>query len=130
MNEDFSALFAKSCLARIGVQSSLVAAVQQLIFATRLGFKLPSLDNGEAVIVDVDLSILGQPPEVFDAYEKNIRLEYKHVPEAAFWSARTKILKKFLKKKHIFNTQVFIDLYEHTAVENIARSIKAAIARR
>jgi len=130
VNEEFSAAFAQSCLTRIGVQSAFIANIQRLIFATRLGFKLPLVDSGEAVVVDVDLSILGQPPEVFDIYEKNVRLEYKHVSEATFWSARTKILKLFLKKKHIFNTQVFTDLYEHAARENIARSVKAAIARR
>ena len=33
--------------------------------------------------MDIDLSILGQPAGIYDAYDSAIRLEYAHVPEAA-----------------------------------------------
>ena len=55
-------------------------------------------------MTDVDLAILGQPPTIFDEYERRVRLEYSHVPETAFRAGRAKVLQTFLKRETIYRT--------------------------
>ena len=47
-------------------------------------------DADAAVLVDVDLSILGAPPRRFDEYEREVREEYARVPEVIFRRERRK----------------------------------------
>ena len=73
--------------------------------------------------MDIDLAILGQPPELFDVYERAIRLEYANVSDAAFRIGRTKVLHGFLKRTSIYLTPEFRERYEITARSNLRRSI-------
>lgn len=69
------------------------------------------------------MSILGQPQEIFDAYEFNVRREY--VPpysDPEFEAGRTVFIKAFLKKD-IFWTDIFRGKYEKSAKENLRRSL-------
>lgn len=72
---------------------------------------------------DIDLSILGRSPEVFQAYEENIQKEYSHVPGMNFIEGRLKILMEFQDRKYIYETQIFGERYEKQARKNIAESI-------
>jgi predicted metal-dependent HD superfamily phosphohydrolase len=82
------------------------------------------LDTDEKILVDVDLSILGERPERFDEYEDQIREEYAWVPGVVFRARRRKILKAFLARASIFNTRKFVETYEAQARANLERSIK------
>jgi predicted metal-dependent HD superfamily phosphohydrolase len=73
--------------------------------------------------VDIDLSILGGPPDEFDAYERAIRHEYAHVPGEAFASGRARILRGFLARGWIYATELFRERYETAARENLRRSL-------
>jgi predicted metal-dependent HD superfamily phosphohydrolase len=96
--------------------------VERLIIATKHSVIITSQD--EQLIVDVDLSILGQPKGRFDEYERQIRREYKHVPWDTFVAKRSAILKSFLDRPTIYLTQFFRNKYEAQARQNIARSLK------
>ena len=73
-NEDASARLAAAALAQLGVPGQTVHDVTELILATRHR-AVPS-DPDSALLVDIDLAILGQAADVFDAYEEAIRVEY------------------------------------------------------
>ena len=79
-------------------------------------------------MIDIDLSILGQPPDRFDAYETEIRTEYAPVIEergtAAFNSGRAGILRRFLDRPAIYSTEHFRARYERAARANLQRSIE------
>ena len=76
----------------------------------------------EALLVDVDLAILGQPAERFDLYERQIREEYAWVPKLVFKMKRASILRGFLKRPFIYGTELFRAKYEAAARANLSRS--------
>ena len=90
--------------------------------STNLTFLLPGEPDVQ-LLVDIDLSILGQPETKFDEYERQVREEYEWVPEDQFVVGRSAMLKSFLDRPNIFATQFFSNKYEKQARANIARSL-------
>jgi len=91
--------------------------------------QLPETLSGKALsdaayFLDMDLSILGARPDVFDAYEDHIRFEYAFVPDEIYISARANILKGFLTREQLYFTDVCSKLWESKARANLARSIE------
>lgn len=78
-----------------------------------------------ALLLDLDLSILGSDPETFARYDRAIRLEYTHVPLATYRAARAAILAKFLARERLFLTEWAADRWESSARSNLARAITA-----
>lgn len=95
----------------------------RLILATR--HDAPPIVFDEQVLVDVDLSILGQGVERFDAYQREIRAEYTWVEVDAFRAGRRAVLERFLARPRIFLTQFFFERYETEARSNVERSLAA-----
>lgn len=93
-----------------------------LILATQ-HHTLPDVP-GAALVVDIDLSILGRPAAEFDRYEAAIRQEYEWVPEPAYRQARLRILDGFVARPAIYQTAFFQERYEAQARLNLARSIQ------
>jgi predicted metal-dependent HD superfamily phosphohydrolase len=85
----------------------------------------PADQSDMAEFLDMDLSILGARPEVFDAYEQAIRREYAYVPEPLFREARRGILKRFLERERLYFSDWGRDRFEATARANLAASIAA-----
>lgn len=81
-----------------------------------------------ALFLDMDLSILGAPEAVFDAYEVNVRTEYAHVPEAAFRAGRAAILSAFLGRERLYFSDWGHARFEAAARANLSRSIAALSA--
>ncbi len=77
----------------------------------------------EKLIIDVDLSILGQKRERFIEYEKLIAKEYNHIPRKLFLSGRIFVLKSFLRREHIYLTPYFRNKYERQARKNLMHSL-------
>ena len=81
-----------------------------------------------ALFLDMDLSILGAAPDVFDAYEQAVRREYGWVEEPMWRAGRGAVLKNFLARPHIFHTEEFRRRFEaagqakHGAVAQGARA--------
>ncbi|MGI6853392.1 HD domain-containing protein [Mesorhizobium sp. 1B3] len=92
------------------------------------GHALPDFDDpaalrDAALFLDMDLSILGAPPHVFDAYEAGVRREYDWVSEADWRTGRRSVLQRFLSREHIFHTDIFRTACETKARENLSRSL-------
>ncbi len=121
-NEEQSVLFALEIGRECGVPEDFLQRVGALIMETKHP-SLPDNDDGR-LIVDIDLAILGQPEDVFDKYEENIRKEYSFVPEDVFRSKRAEILHSFLDRPSIYCTEFFRKKYEVQARRNLQRSIQ------
>jgi predicted metal-dependent HD superfamily phosphohydrolase len=121
-NEKKSADWARASALQAGVPGETAERVHALIMATRHE-AVPSGADAE-LLVDVDLSILGAPPERFDEYERQIREEYAWVPGFVFRRERAQILEGFLARPSIFSTAHFRSRYERQARENLARSLE------
>lgn len=120
-NEEQSAALVECCLESAG-RKDLVETVAALVMAT----KSHNADLGPeaALIIDVDLSILGQKESRFSEYESQIRAEYSWVSEEVFNAKRAEILQRFLDRKRIYSTEQFFAKYERTARHNLQRSIR------
>lgn len=100
---------------------ALGQSVTNLIMATK--HSVAPVDSDAQLIVDIDLSILGQVEEKFDEYEQLVRKEYEWVPEDAFVIGRSVILRSLLDRPNIYTTQFFRDKLEKQARANIKRSL-------
>jgi predicted metal-dependent HD superfamily phosphohydrolase len=120
-NEQRSAEWARTVAAQAGLDASVGQRVAALIMATRHD-ALPA-DADAAVLVDVDLSILGAPPLRFDEYEREVREEYAQVPKAVFRRERRKILRRLLERPQLYNTPQMRESHERRARANLERSV-------
>ena len=101
----------------------------RMIEATAAHGLADNLDENDrsdmAEFLDMDLSILGVAPAVFDGYERAIRDEYAFVPEALFRAARRGILERFLERPTLYFSDWGHERFEARARSNIAASIAA-----
>jgi len=121
-NEVDSAKWASKFLSANGAPSELVESVYRLIIATKHDVALTS--NDEAVLVDIDLSILGSEPAEYRQFEENVRTEYRLMPGPIFRRKRAEILQSFLDRDYIYNIQRFRDMYEDMARSNLETAIQ------
>ncbi len=126
-NEKRSAALAVRMLSDFGAPASLPSEVRDLILATR--HDAPPSTPASAIIVDVDLAILGQSPAIYDRYEAAIREEYAWVDDDTFARGRRKILQSFLDREFIYTTQEMRHRYEASARKNLTRALQTLAAR-
>lgn len=122
-NELQSALLAKGRLLDGGVEGERAAAVYRLIMATCHGVPAAPPAADEALLLDIDLAILGQSEEIYDRYEQAIRLEYSHVELESYRKGRGKVLQSFLNRESIYLTADFRQRYEEPARQNLKRAL-------
>ncbi|MFT4714610.1 MAG: putative metal-dependent HD superfamily phosphohydrolase, partial [Candidatus Azotimanducaceae bacterium] len=77
-----------------------------------------------ALLLDVDLGILGTPSDIFERYDAQIRQEYEWIPLPDYKRGRAEILKSFLNRDAIFTTEYFQANYEARARSNLKRKIE------
>ncbi|RAZ77427.1 HD domain-containing protein [Mesorhizobium atlanticum] len=127
-NEAKSAELAEKRLAG-RVDPRRLARIAAMINATATHELPPFRDedalNDAALLLDMDLAILGAEPAIFDAYEKAVRLEYGWVEEPMWRAGRSAVLKTFLARPRIFHTAEFQKRFEAQARHNIQRSLAA-----
>jgi predicted metal-dependent HD superfamily phosphohydrolase len=121
-NEDNSARLALTTLTEGGAPGEVADRIAQLVLATR-HLAIPR-EPDAALLCDIDLSILGRTTEVFNEFERRIRLEYGWVPESVYRAARVEILEGFLRRPSIYQTDYFRDHYESPARANLSRILK------
>lgn len=120
-NEADSASWCKKFLAQNQYDGAKINLINDLIMATLHNHEVNK--NDEMLLVDIDLSILGSPAEVYDEFEKNIRKEYSIVPSFIFRKKRKKLLQAFIDRDSIFNHEHFKIKYEQLARDNMCRAI-------
>ncbi len=120
-NEAQSARLAGQFLDKAGVDPQLVSAVESLILATK--HIAPPTSRDAALLVDIDLAILGQPRERYARFEEEIRSEYSWVALAEFAAGRGTILRGFLGRPAIYCTDSLRRRYEATARDNLRWAI-------
>lgn len=121
-NEDVSAELAERDLAAQGEPAGHRAEVARLIRLTK-GHQVEPGDRLGAVMVSIDLSILGRDPAAYDRYAAQIREEYAWVPEDGWRAGRARVLRHFLDAEVIYADPVFRARLEAQARENLAREL-------
>lgn len=131
-NESKSAALARKKLAgRIDAArlDRIVAMIEATATHQLPAFANPGAIRDAAIFLDMDLAVLGAPPEVFDKYEHAVRQEYAWVPEQAWIAGRSDVLKSFLSRTSVFHTPEFRDRFEEKARQNMERSLAALEAQ-
>lgn len=121
-NEHRSALYASGLLAAAGL-ADLSAEVSELIMATT--HNPDRLSGDTALLVGIDLSILGSSQEDYRCYTAAVRREYSWVSDEAFRLGRLKLLESFLQRARIFDHPACFDLWERSARANIEEEIES-----
>ncbi len=122
-NEAMSAKWADIVLlGQLGNFAPLRDCVQRLILATQHHSGAP--DAQTALLLDIDLAILGASIEEFDAYDSAIRLEYEFVPDADYKIGRCRVLQHFLDAEMLYHSDFFS---EKTAAAKA--NLRRALAR-
>lgn len=120
-NEQDSADWAEKFLKGNGIAGDSVERIYALIMITQNHSNTKEIDAG--LMLDIDLSILGASPEIYDQFEKDVRKEYKRVPWFIFKKKRKEILQSFLANDRIYNHSYFFEMLEAQARENLSRAI-------
>jgi predicted metal-dependent HD superfamily phosphohydrolase len=116
-NEELSAQLAEQHVAADRRQE-----VGRLIRLTRTHHVEPG-DRLGAILISIDLSILGAEPSRYDAYAAAIRKEFAHVPDGAYRVGRANVLSRFAAQPVIFPDAAFADRYDRQARDNLAREL-------
>jgi len=104
-----------------------IEQVVRLITATR-HHREPE-DADEALIIDIDLGILGADSIRYDVYAEDVRKEYAHVEDEAFRKGRIEVIHSFLRRKSIYWTRHFRSYLEKKARENLERELVRLIGK-
>ena len=122
-NEARSAAWAARFLRAQTMPAALVDTVHQHILDTR---HTPGPLAGDAQwVVDIDLTILGQNPVVYDRFERNVRREYFFVRRPRYIAGRSAVLQSFLDRPRIYGTDWFFARYEAAARQNLTHALAA-----
>ena len=106
-NEEQSALLFQEVSS--GLSPGLWARVLSLIRVTARHAPAEAQPE-EAMMCDIDLSILGRATEQYAAYVRSIRLEYSAVTDADWTAGRSRVLRAFLERPVIYRTPRFFGL--------------------
>lgn len=123
-NEEKSAQLARKNLTELGLVPDLIENCYNLIIATKTHQLTKGLYSFDAqFLLDIDLSILASERDKYLEYTQEIRKEYKIYPDFLYKKGRKKVLKHFLEMEHIYKTELFQDLWESKAKENLSYEI-------
>ncbi|WP_316188228.1 MULTISPECIES: phosphohydrolase [unclassified Bradyrhizobium] len=117
-NEEQSAI-----LAERHVAPELRDEVGRLIRLTRTHDVAPD-DRLGALLVSIDLAILGTDEAGYDAYADAIRREYAHVPDDAYRAGRAAVLDRFARRPVIYPDAGFAAALDQKARANLARELR------
>ena len=122
-NEARSAHWAVEALAAGGVDTARCQRVHDLIMAT-CHTALPASPD-QALLVDIDLAILGAPAARFAEYTQQISAEYAWVPSEVYAVKRRAVLLGFLDREQIYTTPAVAQHLEERARANLAKAISS-----
>lgn len=128
-NEERSAELAERWIAEQGIeQASRVGALIRMTAGHAVDTVGSAADAATRVMHDVDLAILGAPPDDYDHYRRQIRAEYRWLDDHRYRTGRTAVLRSFLELPTIYVTPELRSTLEPQARTNITAEL-AALAR-
>ncbi len=120
-NEERSAEWACDSALAAGLPDHQASRIYQLVMVTK--HNTVPVGPDAAILVDIDLAILGADETRFDEYEAQVREEYSFVPKPLYREGRRRILQEFANRPSIYRTEYFQTKCEARARSNIARSL-------
>lgn len=120
-NEARSAKWALDALGAAGLDPLSCQRIHDLIMATR-HTSLPASPD-QALLIDIDLAILGAPDARFAEYEHQIRAEYAWVPADIYTVKRRAVLQGFLDRACIYTTPSLHQRFEHVARDHLTKAV-------
>jgi predicted metal-dependent HD superfamily phosphohydrolase len=130
-NEERSARWAVRALKEVAVQGDVVRRIGKLIRATKhpspSARAQPVRVDGLDLMLDIDLAILGADRARFDEYERQVRLEYAHVPDEFFARSRADFVAALLDQNPLYRTAPARTELEARARDNLQRSLRALL---
>lgn len=126
-DEQASAALARDLLGSVGINPELVSEVCRLVELTIKHDPAPG-DMAGALLCDADLEVLSRTSGSYRRYVAAVREEYSHVPDSAFATGRSRILRALLAAPRIYSTVVGQELWESTARENIEQELQELAA--
>jgi predicted metal-dependent HD superfamily phosphohydrolase len=120
-NEALSADWARRSLLAGGAPADAAERVAGLVLAT--AHEAAPQGPDAALLVDVDLAILGAPAARFDEYDGQVRAEYAWVEAEDYRRARKRVLEGFLARGSIYSTPRFRAEREAMARSNLMRAL-------
>jgi predicted metal-dependent HD superfamily phosphohydrolase len=121
-NETRSAAIGTSMAKAIGMGERSSVRVGSLILATRHEATPSHADD--AILLDIDLSILASGEARYDRYASQIREEHGFVKDREFAQARVKFLRGLLARPRIYHSSQLASSLEPKARANIAAEIR------
>lgn len=126
-NERKSAEWASRFMIENSATHEAVSRVHELIMVTRHNIETKTKD--QALLVDIDLSILGTDEKTYSRFEEAVRREYRLVPSPLYRRKRAEILNSFLLRPTIYQNEPFRSELELQARANLANAIGRLSAR-
>ena len=120
-NELNSAAWAARSLIRAGLASEAAQRVHDLVMATQ--HDAPATGPDARLLVDIDLAVLGSPPERFERYDQDVRKEYAWVPGFRYRDQRAQVLQGFLDRPQLYHGEAAVALFEGQARINLAAAL-------
>lgn len=85
----------------------------------------PAADTDLHFFLDADLQVLGRPEAEYWHYARQIRQEYRLVPDFMYRSGRSKVLEKLLTSTQLYRTAAFRERLEEPARRNLRAELQA-----
>jgi predicted metal-dependent HD superfamily phosphohydrolase len=124
-NESRSASLAYEQCLRMGIPEPTADRVARLVRMTERHQSTGPDDRDAALLLDVDLSILGADPLTYATFERDVRAEYRWLfLEGIYRRGRARVLEGFLRRGSIYAHPRTRARYEAAARANLARAIE------
>ncbi|UFU04563.1 hypothetical protein LQF12_02785 [Ruania suaedae] len=117
VDELASADLARAELTELGVPSDIVDRVAELIIAISR-HSAPKGDIDAQALCDADLGGLAAEPQRYEGYRREVREEYRHIPDRDYLEARLAIVAKLLGRSTLFASPL-AQSWEDAARENL-----------
>ena len=125
-NEAKSAEWALAFLAKTTLEPARCARVADLIRRTADHTQpQPPGDADLLLFLDADLSILGAPQAAYWDYARQVRREYRLVPDLLYRPGRRKVLAKLLAAPVLFHTPTLREAFDAPARRNLQAELAA-----
>jgi len=125
-NEARSAALAKEFLAKTTLSAERCNRVAFLIERTKDHTQpQPAADSDLLYFLDADLQILGAPEADYWQYARQVRQEYRLVPDFMYRRGRRKVLEKLLGASQLYQTEGFRGRLEAAARRNLQAELHA-----